>query len=199
MADLDTSRLACSKLALAGRSHSLIDQLYLRAGRPRPTRAKAKCPFNKEVVPEIGGQPVPVVGRNDVSRVINHVADRGPSPSQPLKEDDASARHITRWSAFNRTLGKKGSSTAPADGRWPHDRTVIIAPWTLDDLWRAVAAAWGRVAALPTLQRDCSTIPPARSVGVATVYNRHSYLPEMRQAVEIWPRHLMELVRDHVK
>jgi integrase len=75
------------------------------------------------------------------------------------------------------------------------DKGCPIDPWTLHDLRRTFAT---NLAALGTpvhvTERLLNHVSGAVS-GVAAIYNRHSYFPEMRAAIELWENRLQSLVR----
>ncbi len=69
-----------------------------------------------------------------------------------------------------------------------------IAAWTAHD-WRRTASTVMAANAVPLQAAELLLNHKAASLaGVAQVYNRYSYGSEKRQAVEIWARHIHELV-----
>ena len=68
-----------------------------------------------------------------------------------------------------------------------------LEPWRLHDLRRTAASGLARLG-FPlhvieaVLNHRCGQIS-----GVAAVYNRHSYLPEKRKAIEPWSAHVLHL------
>jgi len=74
------------------------------------------------------------------------------------------------------------------------DKLSGVSGWTLHDLRRTFAT---NLAALGTpihvTERLLNHVSGTQS-GIVAVYQRHSYMPEMRKAVEAWERHLHALV-----
>jgi integrase len=69
--------------------------------------------------------------------------------------------------------------------------------WTLHDLRRTLATGMARLGVQPhcieaLLNHVSGTLSP-----VAQIYNRHSYLPEARAAIERWETHVAALVAAH--
>jgi integrase len=65
--------------------------------------------------------------------------------------------------------------------------------WTLHDLRRTFGTGLARMGVSPVtvealLNHVTGTLSP-----IARVYNRHSYLPEARQAVALWEKHIAGL------
>jgi integrase len=66
-----------------------------------------------------------------------------------------------------------------------------VTGWRLYDTRRTAATHLARLGTDPTLvERILGHAQP----GVAAVYNRHGYTPEMRAALEAWEAHLLGLV-----
>jgi integrase len=74
------------------------------------------------------------------------------------------------------------------------DKLSGVSGWTLHDLRRTFAT---NLAALGTpihvTERLLNHVSGTQS-GIVAVYQRHSYMPEMRKAVEAWERHLCALL-----
>jgi integrase len=86
-------------------------------------------------------------------------------------------------------------SPAQAVGR-AAEQGLVTSGWTPHDLRRTVAtklAALGVAEAVT--KRILGHAPPSKDV-LASVYDRHSYLPEMRSALELWEAHLFDLIED---
>jgi integrase len=113
-------------------------------------------------------------------------------PSRRLKKDD-SARHISGWSALKRTLDEKAQAQFRAMAVAPAAGHAVIAPWTLHDLRRTVASGMAARGVAPHIVERLLNHSTGTIRGVAAVYNRHTYLPEMFRAVEVWATHVLEL------
>ena len=75
------------------------------------------------------------------------------------------------------------------------EKGLMLAGFTPHDLRRTAAT---KLAALGVEEAVCKRVlghVPRRSDVLASVYNRHSYLPEMRRALEKLEQHLLALVR----
>lgn len=74
------------------------------------------------------------------------------------------------------------------------DKLCGVSSWTLHDLRRTFAT---NLAALGTpihvTERLLNHVSGTQS-GIVAVYQRHSYMPEMRKAIEVWESHLRVLV-----
>ena len=69
-----------------------------------------------------------------------------------------------------------------------------MAGWWLHDLRRTAASTMARLGTPPhVIERVLNHISGSQS-GVAGIYNRYGYLPEKRQALEQWSRHLEHAV-----
>jgi integrase len=83
----------------------------------------------------------------------------------------------------------------PASGwsRWKAkpDSLCGVTDWTLHDLRRTVAT---RMAELDVEPHVIERILNHATGGVAAIYNRYPYLPKMRAALDIWTRHLQDLL-----
>lgn len=74
------------------------------------------------------------------------------------------------------------------------DRTVDIPPWTLHDLRRTFATMHAEIGTpIHVTERLLNHVSGTLS-GVAAIYNRHTYLSEMRLAVANYEAHLQSLV-----
>lgn len=61
-----------------------------------------------------------------------------------------------------------------------------IPGWTLHDLRRTFATEWAKLGIPPHVPERMLAHSTSTISGVAAIYNRHSYLPEMREAVSIF-------------
>ena len=66
--------------------------------------------------------------------------------------------------------------------------------WTLHDLRRTVATGMARLGIHPHIADALLNHKDGTIRGVAAVYNRHAYLKERRAALELWERHVAEVV-----
>lgn len=74
------------------------------------------------------------------------------------------------------------------------DKTVKIAPWTLHDLRRTYATIHAQIGTSITVTEKLLNHSSGSLAGVASIYNRHTYLPEMRLAVQNYENHLKSLL-----
>ena len=83
----------------------------------------------------------------------------------------------------------------PASGwsRWKAklDAMCGVADWTLHDLRRTVAT---RMAELDVEPHVIERVLNHTMGGVAGIYNRHPYLPQMRAALDLWADHLETMI-----
>jgi integrase len=73
---------------------------------------------------------------------------------------------------------------------------VTLTPWRLHDLRRTAASGLARMGFPVHVIEAILNHRSGQISGVAAVYNRHSYLPEKRRALEAWAGHVVNLVRD---
>ena len=71
---------------------------------------------------------------------------------------------------------------------------MIIQPWRLHDLRRTAASGIARLGVPVHVIESILNHRSGQISGVAAVYNRHSYLPEKRRALESWANYLLQLV-----
>lgn len=71
---------------------------------------------------------------------------------------------------------------------------VTLAPWRLHDLRRSAASGMARMGIPVHVIEAVLNHRSGAISGVAAIYNRHSYLPEKRNALELWASHVMGLV-----
>jgi integrase len=72
--------------------------------------------------------------------------------------------------------------------------TVTLAPWRIHDLRRSAASGMARMGIPVHVIEAVLNHRSGQISGVAAVYNRHSYLPEKRRALEAWAAHVIGLV-----
>ena len=69
-----------------------------------------------------------------------------------------------------------------------------IPRWTFHDLRRTAASGMARLGISVHIIEAVLNHTGGEISGVTAVYNRHSYLPEKRHALEAWAAHVMGLV-----
>ena len=80
------------------------------------------------------------------------------------------------------------------NGRLPAD----MAPWVLHDIRRSVITHLGESGfALPHVREMLVNHQSGHKGGVAGVYDKAQYLPERRQALDLWGAHFEALVSDN--
>jgi len=78
-------------------------------------------------------------------------------------------------------------------------RAPKIAPWTIHDLRRTVASGMARLKVAPHVIESVLNHRAGIISGVAAVYNRHDYLDEKREALDVWAAHILELLETDSK
>jgi hypothetical protein len=84
---------------------------------------------------------------------------------------------------------------------WSKSKTALdrrlgkaVEPWTLHDIRRYYSSTMARLGVrLEVTERLLNHVSGTQS-GVAGIYNRHTYLAEMREAVDTYERHIQQLV-----
>ena len=66
------------------------------------------------------------------------------------------------------------------------DQVAKLKDWTLHDLRRTAATGMGKLAVPPHVVERVLNHASGQFKGVAGVYNRFQYLPEMREALNAW-------------
>lgn len=74
------------------------------------------------------------------------------------------------------------------------DAAVGVTDWTLHDLRRTAATHMARLGVAPHVVERILNHTGGSLGGVAGIYNRFSYLPEMRAALEIWATNIGRIV-----
>jgi integrase len=75
------------------------------------------------------------------------------------------------------------------------DKLLNIAPWTLHDLRRTFATNLADLGVAPhVIERLLNHVTGTIS-GVAAIYNRSRYEPEMKAAMELWETRLQDLLQ----
>ncbi len=75
------------------------------------------------------------------------------------------------------------------------DNRCGVKDWTLHDLRRTFATGLQRLGvSIPVIEQLLNHVSGTRA-GIVGVYNRHSYFPEMKQAVDLWDAHITQLTK----
>jgi integrase len=69
-----------------------------------------------------------------------------------------------------------------------------MAPWVFHDLRRTCASGMGKLGIAPHVIEACLNHRSGVISGIAATYNRHSYEPEKRGALDAWSRYVEQLV-----
>ncbi len=78
-------------------------------------------------------------------------------------------------------------------GKAALDVAAGLSGWTLHDLRRTAATGMARLGVSPHVVERILNHTTGTFGGVAGVYNRFQYMPEMREALERWERHVLSL------
>jgi integrase len=92
----------------------------------------------------------------------------------------------------------RGKPNAPFNG-WSKSKGALdklsgVTGWTLHDCRRTFATRLAELAVAPHVIERLLNHATGTVSGVAAVYNRASYMAEMRAAIELWERYLEEKV-----
>ena len=74
---------------------------------------------------------------------------------------------------------------------------IKLEPWRLHDLRRTAASGMARLGVPVHVIEAVLNHRSGQISGVAAVYNRHSYLPEKRRALEAWASFTLSLMEAH--
>ncbi len=89
-------------------------------------------------------------------------------------------------------------SDRPASGhsKWKQviDCRSGVLSWRQHDIRRTVSSGMARLGIHPHVIERIQNRRTGSLGGVAGIYNRYGYLPEMREALEIWGSHVMKLI-----
>lgn len=77
--------------------------------------------------------------------------------------------------------------------KWRLDALIGFDDWTLHDLRRTAATGMAKLGVSPHVVERILNHTTGTLGGVAGVYNRFGYLPEMRAALEVWAQHVGSL------
>lgn len=96
-----------------------------------------------------------------------------------------------------RRRGRKGSATV--FNSWTKDKADLdaksgVTGWVLHDLRRTLVSAWAALGIRQEVTEKYINHVSGTQAGIVAVYQRHTFLPEMREAVERWERHLTSLI-----
>ena len=88
---------------------------------------------------------------------------------------------------------------APFSG-WSKSKQTLecdpaIQPWTLHDLRRTFAMNLAELGVPPHITERLLNHVSGTISGIATIYNRHAHMDEMREAVSKWESHLTSLLQ----
>jgi len=81
-------------------------------------------------------------------------------------------------------------------GKAALDAAAGVTGWTIHDLRRTAATGMARLGIQPHVVERILNHVSGTFGGVAGVYNRFQYLPEMREALTAWERHVLWLLPD---
>jgi integrase len=93
---------------------------------------------------------------------------------------------ITSFSRANRRLDDRMRELA----READKNALEIPNWTFHDLRRSAASGMARLGIPVHVIEAVFNQRSGQISGVAAVYNRHTYLPEKRRALEAWASHV---------
>lgn len=103
-------------------------------------------------------------------------------PARGTKQE----RSFNGWSKGKQALDKEVAG---------EERKNALEPWTLHDLRRTFATKLAELRIAPHVIERMLNHKSGTISGVAAIYNRFQYIDEMRGAVNVWERHLHQIVR----
>jgi integrase len=68
-----------------------------------------------------------------------------------------------------------------------------LAPWRIHDLRRTMRSGLGRLGIAPHVAELCLN---HTKIGMAAIYDRHTYQPEIKTALAVWAAHIVSLVEE---
>jgi hypothetical protein len=86
------------------------------------------------------------------------------------------------------------SMSAPPYSHEARDYGETISGWTLHDLRRTFRTKWASLGASREVAERYINHISGVQAGVTGIYDRYSYLPEMRGAVARWEEHLQAIL-----
>ena len=114
-----------------------------------------------------------------------------------LREDDH-ARQVDHGGRAGPLLFPARGKDTVASGfsKWKRalDDLARISEWRIHDLRRTAATRMAELKVPPHVIERILNHSTGALGGVAAVYNRHGYLPEMRSALSVWQEYLASLV-----
>jgi integrase len=123
-----------------------------------------------------------------LSDAAMHVFDRIPRIETQSAEDAAKAQSLvfttngkTPFQGFSKAKGQLDDLSGVTD-------------WTLHDLRRTVVSGMARLGVQPHIADKVLNHQTGAISGVAAVYQRHEFLAERRQALDLWGKHIEQLV-----
>jgi integrase len=87
-----------------------------------------------------------------------------------------------------------GSFSGFSESKKNIDKLLNIQRWTLHDLRRTFATNLAQLGVAPHIIERLINHVTGTISGVAAIYNRANYLPEMRVAVDLWEQRLQALL-----
>ena len=89
---------------------------------------------------------------------------------------------------------RRGQSMIFRGGKKNSTSRSAVTGWRLHDLRRTAATGMARAGVAPHVVERVLNHSKGIVSGVAAVYNRFGYLPEMRAALEAWERHVLDVI-----
>jgi len=74
------------------------------------------------------------------------------------------------------------------------DKIIKIPHWRLHDLRRTLRTEWAKLRISKEIAERYINHISGENSGVNAIYDRYKYMPEMREAVELWEQHLQTLL-----
>ncbi len=133
--------------------------------------------------------------KDDVIALPGDVTKNGHEHRFPIGELTKSVMEIVRKNDDG--LLFPGRTKEPWNGWYKSkdklDKKVSIAHWTLHDLRRTFATVHAEIGTPIHVTEKLLNHRSGTLAGVAGIYNRHTYLPEMRQAVETYEAYIARI------
>jgi integrase len=127
------------------------------------------------------------------------VGDVWTIPAERAKNHNANDVPLTLL-ALNVIGKRKPSGRLWRVGSWSRAKAALdakltgIAPWTLHDLRRTFATGCADLGVLPHVVEAAINHVSGHKAGVAGIYNRARYAPEVKAALTLWADHVQALV-----
>ncbi len=100
---------------------------------------------------------------------------------------------------FFQAVGKTTPFNGHAVCKMKLDKRSGVYNWTLHDLRRTFASGMASIGVpIPVIERLLNHVSGSFG-GIVGVYQRYDYMPEMKEAITRWERHLADLVREPVE